>query len=243
MQKRLSLLLVFFVFMFPVLAVPAELQASQVLVFGGTGRLGSDIVKALVRDGHSVTVFARPSSDRVRLAGLPIAYVDGDVLDGQSVQDALAAQSYSVVVDALGRGSAGVEFYRISAENIAVAAAESGVQQIVLHGSVGAGDSRNAYSNINRFGRMQRLMDAKTAGENAIIASGVDYTIIRNSRLLRYGTKPSGHAELYEDHRLTGSVTRAGLARLTAGCVLNADCFDKIYHAVDKSLSKTRMTN
>ena len=200
-------------------------DTARILVFGGTGRLGSDVAKALQKSNHSVTVFARATSDRRRLEGVEVDYVVGDVLDAASVDAAFNGRDFDVIVDALGRGSAGVEFYRTSAEHIAASAARFGVTQIILHGSVGAGDSAAAIGN-----RMQRLMAEKTAGENAVMASGVHYTIIRNSRLLGYGT-PERSARLYEDQSVTGSVTREGLARLTAECVLNPDCYNKIYHA------------
>jgi len=215
-----------------VLADDAE---ARVLVFGGTGRLGSDIVKALVADQHNVTVFARTTSNRDRLQGLPVQFATGDVLDAASVDRALGERRYDVVVDALARGTASVDFYRTSAENITESAAKFGVRQIILHGSVGAGDSAESYANSSMSDGMQRLMAAKTAGEAAVVKSGIRFTIIRNSRLLQYGTRESGQAALYEDHTMSGPVTREGLARLTATCVLNPDCFDKIYHAIDRS--------
>lgn len=211
---------------------------ARVLLFGGTGKLGSDIAKTLYAIGHEVTVFARPTSNRERLAGFDIDYVIGDVLDAESVRAALNAKRFDVVIDALGRGSSGVEFFKLSAENIAGAAKAAGIQQLILHGSVGAGDSAKAFGDSGVGDRMRSLFMAKTAGEQAAMSSGVQYTIIRNSRLLRYGLEDNGNAELYEEPMLTGSVTRAALARLTATCVLNVDCYGKTYHAVDKSLSR-----
>lgn len=49
----------------------------RVLVTGGTGYLGSAIVRALVRRGHDPIVFAR----RASASGLPGRLVDGDVRD------------------------------------------------------------------------------------------------------------------------------------------------------------------
>ena len=50
---------------------------NRVLVFGGTGQLGSAVVRELVAAGHPVTVFVRPASDRSRLEGLKLDYVSG----------------------------------------------------------------------------------------------------------------------------------------------------------------------
>lgn len=235
MLKKFALAIsLFFALCLPKQIIANEPGSTQVLVFGGTGRLGSDVVKALYREGFDITVFARATSNRARLQGLDVRYVIGDVLDAASIDSAISDHKFDVFVDALGRGTADVEFFRDSAKNIANSASGAGIKQIILHGSVGAGDSAKAYG--SNSGSMGKLFVAKTAGENAVITSGVAYTIIRNSHLIRYGTAETGNAELYEDQMTTGSVTRLGLARLTAGCILNSVCMNKIYHAVDKSL-------
>jgi nucleoside-diphosphate-sugar epimerase len=56
----------------------------RVLVTGGTGYLGSAIVRALARQGHEPVVFAR----RASTAGLPGRAVDGDVRDRAAVRRA-----------------------------------------------------------------------------------------------------------------------------------------------------------
>src|SRR5829696_2634555 len=53
----------------------------RVLVTGGTGYLGSAIVRALDRTGHEPIVFAR----RATAASLPGRAIDGDVRDTRAV--------------------------------------------------------------------------------------------------------------------------------------------------------------
>jgi uncharacterized protein YbjT (DUF2867 family) len=218
------------------LAAPAD---GDVLVFGGTGKLGSDIVKELVADGRSVTVFARPSSARERLQGLDVSYVTGDVTVEADVEAAFKAADFGVAIDALGRSGAGVDFYVVAGEHLAKWAAETGVKQFILHGSVGAGDSQAVYPK-SRWSAMKATMAAKTAQEKSVIDSGVAYTIIRNAQLPRHGTPATGKAQLFEDPMKYGQVTRADLARLTVQCVDNEDCMNKTFHAVDESLPVRR---
>lgn len=58
----------------------------RVLVTGGTGYLGSAIVRALHRRGHEPVVFARTASR----AGLPGRAIDGDIRDTRAVTAAAA---------------------------------------------------------------------------------------------------------------------------------------------------------
>jgi farnesol dehydrogenase len=57
----------------------------RVVVTGGTGYLGSAIVRALARAGHSPIAFSR----RASAAGLPGAAIDGDVRDRAAVRRAV----------------------------------------------------------------------------------------------------------------------------------------------------------
>jgi farnesol dehydrogenase len=63
-----------------------KINAMRTLVTGGTGYLGSAIVRALERAGHQPIVFARHATG----AGLPGDAIDGDVRDSQAVARAIA---------------------------------------------------------------------------------------------------------------------------------------------------------
>jgi dihydroflavonol-4-reductase len=55
------------------------------LVTGGTGFVGGNVVRELLRDGREVRVLARPGGDRRALAGLAVEIVEGDLLDAASL--------------------------------------------------------------------------------------------------------------------------------------------------------------
>ena len=74
---------------------------SGILIFGGTGQLGSRIVRLLLEAGEDVTVFVRPTSDRSRLDGLAVDYVVGDLLNDADVAGAFASASYRAVIVAV----------------------------------------------------------------------------------------------------------------------------------------------
>ncbi len=75
-----------------------------VLVTGGTGFLGSAIVRRLVARGDEVHVLARASSDRSILEGLPVTWHAGDLVDDGSIRaaaEAVAARARSSAPAAL----------------------------------------------------------------------------------------------------------------------------------------------
>lgn len=209
------------------------------LVFGGSGRLGAEVVKYLEAEGIQVTVFVRPTSKRERLAGMDVDFVTGDVLDSGDVLAAFQSRPFKLAVDALSRGSQPPEFYVTSLEYISESAKATGVEQVILHGSVGAGESRAIYPE-SRWPRMAAVLLAKDKGEKILMGSGVNYTIIRNAILLGAELAPSGNAELTPDQTAFGPITRQDLGVFTAQCAGNSDCYNQIYHAVDMTLETPR---
>ena len=205
---------------------------AEALVLGGTGRLGAPIVRLLVERGYAVTVFVRPTSNRGRLAGLDVSYVIGDLLNADSVADALRGRQFAVVIDATSRGSAGASFYDTAMRNVLAVLPEGSIDHFILHGSAGAGDNIAKFPQVP-FGRMRDILLAKGRAEALLVASGVEYTIIRNGVIRPDGTPASGTARLTADDSVLGTVSRLDLAVLTMQCLDNPDCRNRTFHAVD----------
>jgi uncharacterized protein YbjT (DUF2867 family) len=217
--------------------LPAVAAGAEVLVFGGTGQLGSEVVRALLAAGHDVTVFRRPGSDLARLQGLKVKEAIGDATLERDVQAAFAAQRYDVAVNTLAKGrSDPPEFYSTTQRAITAAAKATGVKQLILHSSVGAGESRAIYPET-MWPRMKDVLLAKDVAERELIASGVPYTIVRNAVLRNDAPGVREQAQLDADQRRFGAVTRSGLGRLTAECTLQPACLGRIYHAVDPNVA------
>ena len=206
------------------------------LVFGGNGRLGAPIVRGLVEGGHPVTVFVRETSDLSRLDGLDVEFVIGDLTDADSVVAAVGGRDFAYVIDATARRNyKGELFYDTSMRNMLDALADSEIGQFILHGSVGAGDNMDNFPDVP-FGSMKEMLKAKGRAEDMLRASGINYTIIRNGRIVRGEPPPTGKASLTEDDTVMSSITRADLALLTLDCLGNRGCYNKTYHAQDESL-------
>jgi uncharacterized protein YbjT (DUF2867 family) len=211
----------------------------EILLLGGTGALGAEIAKLLVAQGDRVTVFTRPQSDRSRLEGLPVSYVEGDLLRETDVAAAFASRRFHAVISAVRVEDGNTRFYRTILGPLTAQAKATGVAQFIYSGAVGAGANARKFGELGWDkvpGLLDRLED-QGVGEDVIRASGVPYTIIRNTRLWPDGTPPTGKAELTEDDTVLTPMTRPDLARLTVGCLDNPVCIGKVFHVRDNSLS------
>ncbi len=219
-------------------AAPSKTAAREILVLGGAGQLGAEIVKLLVRDGERVTVLARPNTDRSRLNGLAVQYVNGDVLNADDMTSVFANKRFNIVISALRVETGDVHFYEKAMTILAARAKAAKVSQFIHHGAVGAGANAAKFANLgwDRVpGLLDRLRD-QGIGEDLLKQSGQPYTIIRNTRLYPDGTPATGKAELTTDDSVILPMTRADLALLTIQCLGKPACFNQTYHVRDTSL-------
>ncbi|GIK35405.1 MAG: hypothetical protein AMXMBFR45_05100 [Gammaproteobacteria bacterium] len=224
--------------LFTMVATAATASPREVLVLGGTGKVGARIVRQLVAGGNRVTVFARAGSDHHRIADLPVQYAIGDLTQAADIAAALHARTYNIVISAVRVQDNDPHFFERFMQPLASNAHATGVQQLIHHSAVGAG------ANLAKFagrgweknpGLVERLKDQGIA-EDILRASGVPYTIIRNAGIYPDSAPATGTAELTEDDTALTSMTRADVARLTMQCVGNPACLGKTFHIRDPSL-------
>jgi dihydroflavonol-4-reductase len=115
----------------------------NVLVTGGTGFVGANLVRELVADGHSVRVLARRGGDRRALEGCRVDIVEGDLLDPGSLRAAVAGVQhvYHAAADYRLWAPDLRELYRANVDgtrHVLAAAAEAGAERIVYTSTVGA---------------------------------------------------------------------------------------------------------
>ncbi len=113
------------------------------LVTGGTGFVGANLVRELLRDGHAVRVLARAGGDRRALAGLDVEVCEGDLLDPASLRRAArgAGTIFHVAADYRLWARDPSELYRANVEGtraLLQAAGEAGARRVVYTSTVGA---------------------------------------------------------------------------------------------------------
>ncbi len=114
----------------------------DVLVTGGTGFVGANLVHELLKDGCGVRVLVRRSSDRTALEGCDVEFVEGDLLDPASLRRAAAGARvvYHVAADYRLWAPDPDALYRANVEGtrqLLSAAGEAGAARVVYTSTVG----------------------------------------------------------------------------------------------------------
>ena len=228
-KQYLTGLVIFVLFPFSPI-IPFAESNDSILVFGGTGRIGSEIVKVLESQGNKISIFVRPSSDRKRLEGLNISYLIGNVLSEKDVARAFENQKFDAVISSLAKVGQEPNPHAIGGRHLTKWAKKNGVKHFILISSLGAGPEPV-------FTKYKEILQAKGEAETALTRSGIDYTIIRTGIILYEEEPATGNAKLIHDQNVIGTITRKDLAQLTAACVFDHQCINQVYNAVDCSLN------
>ena len=114
---------------------------AKTLATGGSGFVGSAVVRRMIAAGFNVRALVRSRSDRRNLMGLPVEIVTGDLRDRISLDRALAGCSSLFHVAAIYKLWAPhrEEIYETNVtgtRNIMLAAANAGVTRIIYTSSV-----------------------------------------------------------------------------------------------------------
>ena len=145
----------------------------MLLVTGGTGTLGTELVRRLGAPGRPVRVLTRAPSRAAHLAASGVEIVAGDVRDGRTVARIMGG--VRMVVSAM-HGFAGIDAAgampvdRDGNANLIRAARAAGVEHFVLLSVRGASPAHP-----------MELFRAKYAAERELQASGLVWTIVRPS--------------------------------------------------------------
>jgi len=113
----------------------------KAFVTGGTGFVGSAVIRKLLTTGHEVRTLVRPGTNTRMLEGLSVERVSGDLGDVSVLQKAMAGCQWVFHVAALYAywGYTWEDFYQSNVEGtrrVLEAASRSGVQRIVHTSSI-----------------------------------------------------------------------------------------------------------
>jgi uncharacterized protein YbjT (DUF2867 family) len=194
-----------------------------VLVVGGTGALGGQVVDALLARGKQVRALVRPSSNAGRLAAAGVDLARGDMMDPGSLLRAMTGAD-AVITTAAGytRHSKGdtPDIDTVGNRNLADAAAGAGIRRFVLTSILTCDQTPN----VPHFWH-------KKLAEDRLEEQGVPFVALRPGAFLDQVTRMGG--DPFAKHRLMWF----GSARTPLTFVLIADLAGYLAAAVDADVA------
>ena len=157
----------------------------KILVTGGSGHLGANLVRKLVEDGQDVRCFELHGTPARALEGLPVERIEGDLRDPASLAKAMKG------IDRVFHPAAVVSTLEadepllfasnvIGTKNLLHAAREAGVGRVVVTGSFSAvghredGEPSNETVPFNPFGQIMPYEKSKAGVEHEVLKAVVE---------------------------------------------------------------------
>ncbi len=157
------------------------------LVFGATGGTGRQFVLQALQNGHEVTACVRDPA-RLDISHEKLAVVQGDMLDSDSLNAVFCDAAFDAVFLSVG------VYHRKpktlvseGSKNIFAAMQAADINRVGVVTSLGCGDSAGQGSFIARLFQRLSLPEViadKERQEQALMASDLEWTIVRPPRLL-----------------------------------------------------------
>lgn len=118
-------------------------QSGKILLTGGSGHLGANLVRRLLRDGESIRCLVRRGSDNRGLDGLPVELFYGDLRDAEAMRRAVRGCNRVYHCAALlstvpGNEREIFDSNVLGTRHVLRAAHEAGVNRVVVTGSLSA---------------------------------------------------------------------------------------------------------
>ncbi len=158
-------------------------NASVVLVAGATGGTGQEVVEQAIAKGlYRPSLGSRRSQSSPCSLGIAVQYVVGDVREPRSLKRAVKGADQ--VISALGanvqrdpeNSPERVDYAGVKA--LAEAAKAGGVSQFILVSSMGV-----THPDHQLNAMLDNILSWKLKGEDAVRATGINYTIVRPGEL------------------------------------------------------------
>lgn len=210
-----------------------------VLVAGATGGTGQEVVDLAIARGYRVRALVRDEAKARTLFDDRVQYVTGDVREPRSLKRAV--KGVDQVICALGgnvqrdpeNSPERVDYAGVKA--LAEAAKAAGVSQFILVSSMGVthpGHQLNAM--------LDHILEWKLKGEEAVRATGINYTIVRPGALTNETGGQRGLRIMQGDPESgEGSISRSDVAAVLVSAIGRPDLYLKTFEVVgDNSASR-----
>lgn len=209
---------------------------TTVFLAGASRGVGREIARCLVERSLTVKALLRSPAAQTELEAMGIPVVFGDALNRDEVDRAMSGGSIQAVISTIGGlPQDGQRSDYLGNKHLIDAAVQAGIPRFILVSSIGSGNSAVALAPpvLQALGP---VLAEKEQAENHLIASGLNYTIIRPGGLK--SEPATGRAVLTLDPTISGWIHRADVASLVCQCLSSEAASHTILSAIDPELAQ-----
>jgi putative NADH-flavin reductase len=187
----------------------------RILVLGGTGGTGQQVISQALQRGHEVTAFVR-SPPRLTITNDRLRVLAGSVTDdSRALADAVRDQDAVISTLGAGRSFKSGDLISQSMPRIVAAMESHGVHRLIFTSAFGVGLTHRDVPLVPRLFMRLLLRDIyrdKASGEATLRDSGLDWTLVYPSGLVDGAAV--GHCRAGERLSLSGfpRISRADVA-------------------------------
>ncbi len=180
----------------------------DIFVTGATGFIGTNLVNALVKNGHTVRAFSRSKSNREGLINEQIRFVTGDMMNLDSLKRGMegCAQVYHLAAYAKNWAQDPSVFFKLNVDgmrNVFEVAKEMGAQRIVFASTVVTfgptppgitGDERMLRISLRCYTEYEKSKVAAEKEALRLAAQGYPVVIVNPTRVFGPGKLTEGNS-------------------------------------------------
>ncbi len=187
----------------------------NLLVIGATRGIGRNLLEQALETGNDVTALVR-SASRLNFHHDRLTVIEGDILDQEAVQRALARQDAVCVTIGMGPTWKPVSVFSSGTNNVIESMRSSTTKKLICVTGIGAGDSKNhggfLYDRIFNPLFLKTSYADKDRQEELVRGSELDWVIVRPG-FLTTGPCTATYRVLTELKGVTaGKISRADVA-------------------------------
>jgi uncharacterized protein YbjT (DUF2867 family) len=209
-------------------------RAGGILIFGGTGGTGLELVKTLVATHEHVTVVAADDDAGQAAAAAGATVAKSNLTDPAALKTVFTSAPFRAVVSTLAEAHDAPSLDYAANKAVGAAAKDAGVPRFVMLSAVGAGDSVDA---LPWYARMTDKIFGRddfanvTKAEDDLRTLDLELSVIRAGGIANGPSQ--GKVQLAADPHLYSQITRADLASLIAAVIDDTTTNGKTLTAYD----------
>ena len=205
----------------------------KITVFGATGATGKKVVEQALELGYEVNAFVR-NPEKMDIINEKLTLITGDVTNSENVDQAVEGSDGVVVALGASPDMQADVVMEKGTQNIMNAMKKHNVKRIIVQSSYAMSGSSEGIEFMKKMGMgeeqiamMKPVLDDKSKQGDAVVSSGLEYTIVRPLMLNDEGKTGKYRVGENLDVKVGDAISRADVADFMLKSLVNDESLNK----------------